>query len=127
MPFRIITHLLNEQCALMNVRYCALLACCLPLASHVEIVAPNQLDADKVVFKPDGNQAGIPLAGAVPTDFDVTYRNDDFSIAHSQGRYFCNAQPLPDSFDLNTAKALGRFLLSGQQAYACCEQIKVPG
>lgn len=110
----------------MNVRYCALLACCLPLASYAEIVAPYQLDAGKVIFKPYGNQAGIPLAGAVPTDFDVTYRNDDFSIAHSQGRYFCNAQPLPDSFDLNTAKALGSFLLSGQQAYAYCEQIKVP-
>ncbi len=72
----------------MNVRYCALLACCLPLASHVEIVAPNQLDASKAVFKPDGNQAGIPLAGAVPTDFDVTYRNNDFSIAHLQWALF---------------------------------------
>ncbi|WP_339331242.1 hypothetical protein [Aeromonas hydrophila] len=88
LPFRIIIHLLNEQCALMNVRYCALLACCLPLASHAEIVAPYQLDAGKVVFKPDGNQAGIPLAGAVPTDFDVTYRNNDFSIAHSQWALF---------------------------------------
>ncbi|MFM5582302.1 hypothetical protein ACET8Y_06150 [Aeromonas veronii] len=65
-----------------------------------------------------GNQPGKSLADASPTDFDVTYRNDDFSIALSQGRYFCNDQRLPASFDINTAKALGSFLLSGQQAYA---------
>jgi hypothetical protein len=110
----------------MNVRYCPLLVCCLPLMTNAEVTAPYQLEAGKVVFKPYGNQPGKPLADASPTDFDVTYRNDDFSIALSQGRYFCNDQRLPASFDINTAKALGSFLLSGQQAYAYCEQINVP-
>lgn len=110
----------------MNVRYCALLVCCLPLVTNAEVTAPYQLEAGKVVFKPYGNLPGKPLADALPTDFDVTYRNDDFSIALSQGRYFCNDQRLPASFDINTAKALGSFLLSGLQAYAYCEQIKVP-
>ncbi|MGY3962375.1 DKNYY domain-containing protein [Aeromonas veronii] len=110
----------------MNVRYCPLLVCCLPLMTNAEVTAPYQLEAGKVVFKPYGNQPGKPLADASPTDFDVTYRNDDFSITLSQGRYFCNDQRLPASFDINTAKALGSFLLSGQQAYAYCEQINVP-
>lgn len=110
----------------MNVRYCTLLVCCLPLMTNAEVTAPYQLEAGKVVFKPYGNQPGKSLADASPTDFDVTYRNDDFSIALSQGRYFCNDQRLPASFDINTAKALGSFLLSGQQAYAYCEQINVP-
>ncbi|MEG0007493.1 MAG: DKNYY domain-containing protein [Aeromonas sp.] len=110
----------------MNLRYCALLACSLPLVAHAEIAPPYQLEAGKVVFKPYGNQPGAPLAGAQAEDFEVIYRNDDFSIALSQGRYFCNEHPLPDSFGINTAKALGSFLLSGQQAYAYCEQVKTP-
>ncbi|MFR9719380.1 DKNYY domain-containing protein [Aeromonas diversa] len=109
----------------MTPYYRALLALCLPLMAHAEVSPPYQSEGETVLFKPYGNQPGQPLAKASPTDFEVIYRGDDFSLAASQGRHYCNERLLPAELSLDNAKALGSFLLSGSQAYAYCERVAV--
>lgn len=80
----------------------------------------------KVVFQVAMNIAPVVLEGANPADFSVLASSNYSNVVRSNGRYYCNARPLPEGTDIASASISEYFLLSNTVSLVSCEPLSFP-